>query len=195
MDELPTFEKVKITCSSSNCEDDKHCYRPRRGQWKDDGVRGECQACGDTSVDMSVTRALDASDPEAIFAQLGRELIRDRFLNAPIDEKGRHEIHKHGVDGLRARVAQHLLSRIGPTPNMWDGRQTPMEGSVLNLAQHATATCCRKCLYYWYGVPRNRPLDDRELDFCENMVLAYLERRKGELRAIETGAANGGDRG
>jgi NMD protein affecting ribosome stability and mRNA decay len=69
-----------------------------------------------------------------------------------------------------------------------------MEGSVLNLAQHATATCCRKCLYYWYGVPRNRPLDGRELDFCESMVLAYLERRKGELRAIETGAANGGDR-
>ena len=108
MDELPTFEKVKITCSSSNCEDDKHCYRPTRGQWKDDGVRGECQACGDTSVDMSVTRALDASDPEAIFAQLGREFIRDRFLNAPIDEKGRRELRKHGVDGLKARIAGHL---------------------------------------------------------------------------------------
>jgi hypothetical protein len=143
---------------------------------------------------MSVTRALDASDPEAIFAQLGREFIRDRFLNAPIDEKGRREIRKHGIDGLKALVARHLRSRIGAAPNMWDGRQTPMEGSVLNLAQHTTATCCRKCLYYWYGVPRNRALDNRELDFCENMVLAYLERRKGELRAIEAGYADGGDR-
>jgi hypothetical protein len=194
MDELPTFQNVKITCKSSDCGNDKHCYRPKRGQWRDDGVRGECQECGDTSVDMSVTRALDASNPQAIFAELGRELIRDRFLSAPIDEKGRRQIGREGVEGLRARVAQHLWARIGPKPNMWDGRQTPMAGSILNLAQHATATCCRKCLYYWYGIPRDRALDDREKDFCERIVLAYLDRRGSELRAIEVSDADGGDR-
>jgi len=92
MDDLPTFDKVPITCKSSDCDNDKHCYRPKRGQWKADGVRGECQACGDKSVDMSVTRALDASNPEAIFAQLGREFIRDRFLSISIDEMGRRQI-------------------------------------------------------------------------------------------------------
>jgi hypothetical protein len=193
MDELPTFEKVKITCSSSDCENGKHCYRPKRGQWEDESVRGRCQVCGDTSVDMSITRALDANDLDAIFAQLGRELIRDKFLNAPIDEKGEREIRTQRIDGLKARVAGHLLSRIGAKPDMWDGRQTPMKGSVLNLAQHATATCCRKCLYYWYGVPRDRALNDAELDFCERLVLAYLERRNGELQRIEVEDVNKDD--
>jgi hypothetical protein len=191
MDELPTFDKVKITCKSTDCDNDKHCYRPKRGQWKDDGIRGECQVCGDTSVDMSVTRALDASDPDAIFAELGREFIRDRFLHACIDEKGRRQIRREGVAGLKARARRHLQSRIGQKPNDWDGRQTPMEGSVLNLAQHATATCCRKCFYYWYGIPRHRALEGYELDFCERMIVAYLERRGEEMRAIETSDADG----
>jgi hypothetical protein len=187
MDELPTFEKVKITCSSSDCQNGRHCYLPKRGQWTDGGIRGECRACGDKSVDMSVTRARDVRDPTATFDQLSHEFIRNCFLNAPIDSKGRHQIRMQGVDGLRTRVAGHLRSRIGAKPNMWDGRQTPMGGSVLNLAQHATATCCRKCLYYWYGIPRDRGLNRDELDFCERMVLAYLELRDNELRAIEKG--------
>ncbi len=185
MDELPAFEKVKIKCSSTECDKDKHCYRPKRGQWKDDGVRGECQACGDTSVDMSVTRARDASNPNAIFAELGREFIRDHFLNKPVDERGQRQIRRDGVDSIRGRVHSHIASRIGAEPNAWDGRQTPLEGSILNLAQHATATCCRKCAYYWYAIPKDRPLKPDELQFCESMVLAYLDRRDTELRAIE----------
>jgi hypothetical protein len=185
MDELPAFEEVKVKCSSTECDKDKHCYRPKRGQWRDDGVRGECQACGDTSVDMAVTRARDASNPNAIFAELGREFIRDHFLNKPVDERAQRQIRRDGVDNIRNRVHSHITSRIGGEPNAWDGRQTPLEGSVLNMAQHATATCCRKCAYYWYAIPKDRPLQRDELQFCESMVLAYLDRRDAELRAIE----------
>lgn len=193
MDELPTFEAVKVKCTASDCDNDKHCYRPKRGQWKEDGVRGECQSCGDTGVDMSVTRAMNASNPEAIFQELGREFIRDHFLNKPIDERGKRQIKREGLAKIRGRVRQHVFSRIGREPNAYDGRQTPLEGSILNFAQHATATCCRRCAYYWYAIPKDGPLTSSELDFCERMMLAYLDRRASELNAIAEPADQGPD--
>jgi Domain of unknown function (DUF4186) len=191
MDELPKFEPVKVKCTSTDCDNDKHCYRPKRGQWKDDGIRGECQSCGDTGVDMSVTRAMDANNPETIFQELGREFIRDHFLNKPIDERSKRQVKREGLSGIRARVRKHLSSRIGGEPDAWDGRQTPLEGSILNMAQHATATCCRRCAYYWYAIPKDRPLTESELDFCERMLLAYLDRRDADLKAITAHADQG----
>lgn len=186
MDKLPDFDPVKIKCKSSDCENDKHCYRPKRGEWRDDGPRGRCQSCGDTNVDFALTHAYATSRPEEILSQLGREFIRVAFLDAPVDEAGRRQIRSLGYDGVRSRARGQIRSRIGATPNDWDGRQTPKVGSVLNLAQHATATCCRKCLYYWYGIPRDRALKETELEFCEKMLIAYLDRREGELRSFES---------
>jgi Domain of unknown function (DUF4186) len=193
MDELPKFEAVKVKCTATDCENDKHCFRPKRGQWKDDGIRGECQSCGDTSVDMGITRAMDAGSPEAIFQELGREFIRDHYLNKPIDERSKRQIKREGLSSIRSRARQHLKSRIGGEPNAWDGRQTPLEGSILYMAQHATATCCRKCAYYWFAIPKDRPLTEAQLDFCEKMVLAYLDRRESELNANVVPLGDGAD--
>lgn len=184
MDELPTFDPVKVKCKSSDCDNDKHCYRPRRGQWKSGGERGVCSSCGDRTVDPAVARAFRTSTPEAIMAQLSREHIRDVFMGAAVDAKARRQLRKLGLGGVRARARQHLASRIGGASGGWDGRQTPKGESVLNLAQHATATCCRKCLYYWYDIPRERALREDELDFCETMIQSYLDRRALELDEI-----------
>jgi len=187
MDELPTLAPVKLTCTSRDCENDKHCYRPKRGGWKSEPV-GECQGCGDRSVDMSVTRARDRSAPNAIFCELGREFIRDHYLQKPIDRRARRLIRRDGVDGVRAKAADRLRKSIGGEPDAFDGRQTKLEGNVLFYAQHATATCCRRCAWYWYGIPMTGPMADHDLAFCIKMVDAYLDGREGEMRAIEATA-------
>lgn len=184
MDEIPPLAPVKVKCTQSDCDNEKHCYRPKRGRWKDEGP-GECRSCGDRSVDMSVTRALDASDPAAIFMELGREFIRDHYLNRPIDRRARRMIRRDSVDGSRAKVPALIAKKIGGVPDAYDGRQTKLDGNVLFYAQHATATCCRWCAWYWYGIPRDREMTAAEQAFCSDMVLAYLDRRDGELRAIE----------
>lgn len=184
MDKLPELEKVKLSCSASDCENDKHAYRPKRGQWKELADQGVCQACGDASVDMSITRARDLSNREAIFDELGREFIRDVFLNKPFDAEARRRIRRDGMQGTRDRAARRLASAIGKAPNDWDGRQTGFYGDVLLYAQHATATCCRKCAWYWYGIPREGPLSAEDLTFCNGLIQAYLDRREGEIRAI-----------
>jgi hypothetical protein len=49
--------------------------------------------------------------------------------------------------------------------------------SALPYAQHATATCCRKCLEYWHGLPVGRALDAKELDYLSEIVFRYVEDR------------------
>jgi hypothetical protein len=183
MDKLPELKAVKITCTSKDCENDKHLYRPKRGQWAKPSA-GVCQGCGDTSVDMSIPRARDLSNPGAIFTELGREFIRDHFLAKPLDKEARRIIRRDGIDGVRSAARGRLKSAIGREPNDWDGRQTPLTGNILFYAQHATATCCRKCAWYWYGISRDGELKDTDLEFCHGLVQAYLDRREGEIRAI-----------
>jgi hypothetical protein len=183
MDKLPELEEVKVTCTSKDCDNDKHLYRPKRGEWGKPAA-GVCQGCGDTSVDMSIPRARDFSNPSAIFTELGREFIRDHFLTKAVDKKARRIIRRHGIDVIRSRARGRLKSAIGKEPNAFDGRQTPLTGNILYYAQHATATCCRKCAWYWYGISREGELAEADLEFCHNLVQAYLDRREGEICAI-----------
>jgi hypothetical protein len=53
-----------------------------------------------------------------------------------------------------------------------DGKQTPMRGHPVFIAQHATATCCRSCLAKWHAIKRGHLLDEAERDH----VIAVLER-------------------
>lgn len=184
MDELPRFEPVKVTCTTTDCEADHHCYRPKR--WKKSARTDACRECGDASVDFGVTRSRKAP-PATMVCELDKELIRHVFLTAPLDTEARRELRRRGFDALRAGARNRLRQRIGKKDDAWDGRQTPKVGSVLNFAQHATATCCRKCLNYWYDIPRGRELTEAELDFCENLVLHYLDRREVECRIAATG--------
>ena len=193
MDELPDLKPVKITCMSKDCENDRHLYRPKRGEWREPS-RGVCQGCGDTSVDMSIPRAKDANNPAAIFKELGREFIRDHFLSKPIDNRARRLIRRDGLDTIRARVAEVLDKCLRKPPDNFDGRRTSLEGNIIHYAQHATATCCRKCAWYWYGIPMDGEMSRRDLAFCVDMVQAYLDRREGEIRAIHGSPADADDK-
>ena len=189
MDKLPELQEVKISCTATDCDNDKHAYRPTLGQWKKLPDQIVCQGCGDASVDMSIPRAKDLSKREAILDELGREFIRDHYLNKDFDKRARKLIRRYGLNGTCERAFSRLKSAIGGEPDDWDGRQTPFEGNALFYAQHATATCCRRCTWYWYGIPRDGELSKADLEFCHGLVQAYLDRRAGGILAIAASPA------
>ena len=65
-----------------------------------------------------------------------------------------------------------LAERLAPAQPANDGRQTPMRGHPVFVAQHATATCCRSCLAKWHRIAKGRPLSEEQVDY----VLRILER-------------------
>jgi hypothetical protein len=181
-EEMPAFEPLKVHCTDSRCETGLHCFSPnrRKKDWQK-SYEGECQACGVKLVDWSRVRARDLTDVSGTFEQLRHEYIRHTFFHAPFDDAARIEARALGMGNLKASARPLLKKKVGPANIFRDGTQTKKEGSALFYAQHATATCCRKCLEYWHGIERGRELTEEELDYCAGLVEAYLEVRSGEL--------------
>lgn len=182
--QMPKLEPLKVRCTDAKCEAGFHCFSPNRRtkNWQKT-YEGQCQYCGQNPVDWKKVRARDQSDIESTFRELSHELIRHIFFEAPFDAKSKKQAKELGVDMLKAQVRPLLEKKIGPENIFRDGTQTKKEGSAIFYAQHATATCCRKCLEYWYGIGQHRELTEEELRFCETLVLAYLDLRHDELFA------------
>ena len=101
---------------------------------------------------------MQASPFEALFARLAQSDFRSRFRLGPeevacIERRGMAVIRRHAEDFVRRRLAPAFI------PN--DGRQTPMRGHPVFIAQHATACCCRGCLAKCHAIPAGRELTAR----------------------------------
>ena len=117
------------------------------------------------------THAAESFD--ALFARLATSEFRRRFrLKAEdiayIERKGMETIRRHAADFVRMRLAPAVI------PN--DGRQTPMRGHPVFIAQHATACCCRGCLAKWHGIPAGRALTDAEQRYIVGLLLFWMQR-------------------
>ena len=85
-----------------------------------------------------------------------------------IDDKGLEVIRRHAEDFIAQRLAPDNI------PN--DGKQTPMRGHPVFIAQHACACCCRGCLSKWYRVNPTKQLSPTEQEKIVNLIMAWIER-------------------
>ena len=104
-------------------------------------------------------------------ARLARSRFRSRFRLGARDAAYAAD---RGPVVLRAHARDFVVRRLAPAEPANDGRQTPMRGHPAFVAQHATATCCRRCLAKWHGIPPGRPLDDDEIGYVVDVVAAWL---------------------
>jgi hypothetical protein len=72
---------------------------------------------------------------------------------------------------------QFIRERLAPAEPKNDGRQTPMRGHPMFIAQHATATCCRGCLEKWHRIPRGRELTDEEIEHVVAVLSRWLDEQ------------------
>lgn len=183
---MPKLEPLNVHCSESRCEANLHCFSPnrRKKDWQKT-YDGRCQSCGKQLVDWKKVKKRDLLGAKGTFDELAHEWIRHVFFHAEFDAKSKEQARELGLDRLKAKVRPLLEKKIGPKKIFRDGTQTKKEGSAIHYAQHATATCCRKCMEYWHGIERNRELTKDELDYCEGLIFAYLDSRSVELLVNE----------
>ncbi len=108
---------------------------------------------------------------DELFVALGRSKFRSRFRlgkkeKAYLQQKGTATILEHARDFIRSRLADANPSN--------DGKQTPMRNHPVFIAQHATGTCCRKCLAKWHDIPTGRPLTDKHIDYIVEVIRRWL---------------------
>lgn len=95
-----------------------------------------------------------------------------KYMIDYINDKGLDEIKKHANGFINKRLAPAII------PN--DGKQTPMKGHPVFIAQHACACCCRGCLEKWHKIPKNKNLTSKEVDYIVNLLMLWIKKELQE---------------
>jgi hypothetical protein len=96
--------------------------------------------------------------------------FRSRFK---LTEKDCQYIQDKGISTIRSHAIDFITIRLAPAFPKNDGKQTPMKGHPVFIAQHATTTCCRGCLWKWHRIEKGRPLKDDEIGFVVGLVMRW----------------------
>jgi hypothetical protein len=113
-------------------------------------------------------------DLDDLFAALGRSAFRSRFRLGP---KERAYLVERSLSVILEHGRKFIVERLTPAEPFNDGRQTPMRGHPVFLAQHATATCCRGCLAKWHFIAKGEPLSDEQVDYVVRVIQRWLATR------------------
>jgi hypothetical protein len=113
-------------------------------------------------------------DLDSVFPLLAASQFRSRFRLNPKDKA---YLDERGMEAVRDHARDFVAKRLAPAAPANDGRQTPMRGHPVFVAQHATATCCRSCLAKWHGIPARRELTRDEQEHVVSAIERWLTRR------------------
>ena len=105
------------------------------------------------------------------------KLKRSKFRSGfHLSEKDIEYIDERGLDLIRSHAADFVSKWLAPAVIPNDGKQTPMRGHPVFVAQHACACGCRGCLNKWYRVPQGRALTENEQDRIVRLLMTWIER-------------------
>ena len=108
-----------------------------------------------------------------LFARLSRSKFRSRFH---LTEKDKAYAREKGLDTIRSHANDFIEKRLAPAEIPNDGKQTPMRGHPVFIAQHATACCCRGCLAKWHGIPAGKALTEAQKQYVVDVLMTWIQR-------------------
>lgn len=182
-------EPLKVSCGDSSCDENLHCFRPTREMTTEE--RGRCRDCGAQLVDWDTVHRRELAKIEVLFAELPKELIRHHYWHCELPESLERRTARFSRETIAKRTRAAVHSRVGPPSSeiFRDGTQTPDEHAetpqVYFLGMHAVAVCCRKCMEYWHGVPREQRLSESDEQYFSALVWTYVCERMGWTDSLE----------
>ncbi len=108
---------------------------------------------------------------------LRKSKFRSKFK---LSQKDRDYIATKGLETIKDHAYQFINTRVASAFPKNDRKQTPMRGHPVFIAQHATATCCRKCIQKWHGFEKGRALGEAEVDFIVALIMGWIESQINE---------------
>ncbi len=85
-------------------------------------------------------------------------------------------INDKGLDTIRLHAFDFINKRLAPKYIKNDGKQTPMKGHPVFIAQHATATCCRSCLEKWHHLEKGKQLSEYEINYIVDLIMKWIKK-------------------
>lgn len=117
-----------------------------------------------------------------LFVRIAASGFRSRFRLKPGDIQ---YVRSRGMDTIRSHARELIGKRLAPAVISNDGRQTPMRGHPVFLAQHACGCCCRGCLQKWHGIPAGVQLTEQQQEYIVDTLMEWIRRQ------LESGSSAG----
>lgn len=83
-------------------------------------------------------------------------------------------IEAKGIMAIKSHCRDFVSKRLADTSKVVDGKQTPMHGHPVFVAQHATATCCRECLAKWHKIKNDHILTEDEQAYVVSVIMDWI---------------------
>lgn len=112
-----------------------------------------------------------------LFNRLAKSRFRSSFR---LTQKDRDYVSAKGLATIRSHAKDFVAKRLSPAVIPNDGKQTPMKGHPVFLAQHATGCCCRGCFFKWHHIPQGRELTKEEQNYSVAVLMAWIEKQMKE---------------
>ena len=105
------------------------------------------------------------------YRQLFERLDNSRFRSSfHLKQKDIDYINEKGLDTIRQHAKDFIAKREAPAYIANDGKQTPMRGHPVFIAQHATATCCRECIRKWHKMQPGKELSQVQQEYLVDVT-------------------------
>ena len=79
------------------------------------------------------------------------------------------------MDTIRSHAQDFVANRLSAENPENDGKQTPMKGHPVFIAQHTTVCCCRGCLEKWHYIPSGKVLTAEEQFYIVDVLMSWIE--------------------
>ncbi len=107
-----------------------------------------------------------------VLTRLSKSKFRSKFH---LKQQDKDYVKEKGIDKIREHAYDFINKRLAPANIPNDGKQTPMRGHPVFIAQHATATCCRECLYKWHKIQPGVELSQEQKDYIVNVIMTWIQ--------------------
>lgn len=108
---------------------------------------------------------------DSILLKLKGSDFRRRFQ---LNGKDLEYFKSKGIDTILQHGSDVLNIRLAPANPKNDTKQTPYKGHPIFIAQHATATCCRKCLEKWHHIECGKELNQNDKQYIMTIWKQWL---------------------
>ena len=110
---------------------------------------------------------------DSLFLRLARSPFRQKFHLGQVEY---HYCEAKGEERVKQHAADFVRERLAPADPDNDGKQTPVRGHPVFIAQHATATCCRGCLSKWHNIPQHHVMTPEQQAWVVDVILYWLHQ-------------------
>ncbi len=125
----------------------------------------------------SIQPSMISETPAVYEGNLWKRLSQSKFRSSfSLKANDRSYVSEKGMDKVREHACDFIRKRLAPAEIANDGKQTPMRGHPVFVAQHATATCCRGCLEKWHHIPKGRALTEGEQEYVVGVIMEWIGR-------------------